>query len=185
MTRMLPILATLLLTSGAALAQNAHPAPSGGSGAAAPATDEFVKEASAGSRFEIEAGRVAAAQGKDRQIKQFGQRMVKDHGKASKSLEATLKSDKGANLAPADGLLPEQQQKLDALKQARDADFDKLYAKTMVEDHQEDVGKFQAYVQGGDDPKVKAFAKKTLPVLKMHLSMITRLNTKLNGNAAN
>lgn len=195
MKRILPILTAALLASGAAYAQSSQPMSSGqttapgrstaSAGTAAPSTEAFVKDASAGSQFEIQSGQIAEQQGQNKQIKAFGARMVKDHGKAAKDLEAALKSDKDKSLQPATELTPDQQQKLSQLKQANGADFDKLYAQTMVEDHHEDVDKFQAYAGVGDDPKVKAFAKKTLNVIKMHLAMITKINAKLNKTAMN
>jgi len=41
----------------------------------------------------------------------------------------------------------------------------------MVKDHTKDVSAFTKESQSGKDPEVKAFAEKTLPTLKNHLTM--------------
>jgi putative membrane protein len=43
--------------------------------------------------------------------------------------------------------------------------------KDMVQDHQEDVADFRKEAETGQDPQLKAFAAKYLPVLEKHLQM--------------
>jgi len=45
----------------------------------------------------------------------------------------------------------------------------------MVDDHKEDVSKFQDEANKGNDAEVKAFAAKTLPVLQKHLDHIQKI----------
>lgn len=49
--------------------------------------------------------------------------------------------------------------------------FDAAYARDMVKDHQQDVAEFRKEARAGQDPALKAFARKTLPVLQQHLQM--------------
>lgn len=189
MIRVLPVLTAALLVSAGASAQTAHPRAShaaapAGSSEPAPATQDFVNDAASGGMFEVAAGKVAEAQGQNKNIKSFGARMVKDHTRANKELQAAVRSDKSGNLQLPTDMTSDQQSKLDQLKNAKGADFDKAYAQTMVEDHKEDLSKFQAYAKGGDDPKIKAFARKTAAVIKMHYEMINRIAAKLNKTAA-
>ena len=53
--------------------------------------------------------------------------------------------------------------------------FDAAYAQMQVMAHQEAVGMFTAYAQGGVDPAMRAFAQQVLPSLRMHLTMAQRL----------
>jgi putative membrane protein len=48
----------------------------------------------------------------------------------------------------------------------------------MVQDHQEDVADFQKEATSGQDPALKSFAQKYLPVLKQHLGMAESLQAK-------
>ena len=55
----------------------------------------FVKKASQGGMLEVELGKVAAAQGDSQDVKDFGSKMVEDHGKAN--------DDKASNHRKAGG----------------------------------------------------------------------------------
>jgi putative membrane protein len=59
------------------------------------------------------------------------------------------------------------------------ADFDKAFAEDMVSDHKKAVAAFEKAANNSKDPDVKAFAAKTLPTLKMHLSMAEDLQQKV------
>src|SRR3954470_8288779 len=52
------------------------------------------------------------------------------------------------------------------------ANFDKQYIYTTSHDYQEDIRLFQQEAQSGDDKDLKAYAAKTLPMLKAHLAML-------------
>ena len=45
-------------------------------------------------------------------------------------------------------------------------------------DHQETVQLFRTEAGSGQDPALKAFAQKTLPILEQHLQMAQALNKK-------
>ena len=48
---------------------------------------------------------------------------------------------------------------------------DRAYISAMVKDHKEDIAEFEKEASSGSDPNIKAFAAKTLPTLKEHLTM--------------
>jgi putative membrane protein len=66
-----------------------------------PAGDaKFIKQVASGGKAEVELGRLASERGGSDAVKQFGQRMVNDHGKANEEL-AQLAQQKGVTL-PSD-----------------------------------------------------------------------------------
>ncbi len=65
------------------------------------------------------------------------------------------------------------------LKKKKGADFDKEYMKEMVDDHEKDVDKFRQQAENGNDPELKAFAGKTLPVLIIHQDSAKKINSVL------
>ncbi|WP_210490097.1 DUF4142 domain-containing protein [Rufibacter aurantiacus] len=125
----------------------------------------FLMAAASGGLLEVQAGKLATTRGEDPGVKQFGQRMITDHTKANTELKA-LAAKKGITLPPT--LLPEHKQHLDMLSQQGNADFDKMYMQHMVEDHDKDIKVFEQQATSGKDPDLKAFAAKTLPVLREH-----------------
>jgi len=64
---------------------------------------------------------------------------------------------------------------IDDLNAAHPEDFDKTYAKQQVTAHQKADELFTKYAAKGDDAVVKAFAVKTLPVIKQHLEAAMKL----------
>ena len=50
--------------------------------------------------------------------------------------------------------------------------FDHSYVKTMVDDHEEDIMKFEKEAKEGKDAEARAFASATLPTLRDHLKQI-------------
>jgi putative membrane protein len=133
---------------------------------------EFLMEAAMGGMMEVELGRLAAQQGGSDAVKQFGQRMVDDHGKANQEL-MSLASSKGMTL-PAQ-LDEKHQKEVTKLSSLTGADFDREYTKMMVSDHRKDVSEFEKQSTRGTDADLKAFATKTLPTLQEHLQMAESL----------
>ena len=136
----------------------------------------FAVAAAAGGLAEVELGRIARYKGASVQVKAFGTMMVSDHSKAGNELKALAKS-KGISL-PATLDHGEQQIK-DDLSGKSGADFDKAYIKNMIGDHQKDIKDFQEAIGTLQDADLKAFAEKTLPILKMHLAAVQKINDQL------
>ena len=140
----------------------------------------FLMEAAMGGMLEVELGRLATQQGASEAVKQFGQRMVDDHGKANQEL-MSLAQSKGITL-PTE--LDEKHKKdMTKLSALTGADFDREYGKMMLSDHRKDVSEFEKQSTRGGDADLKAFATKTLPTLKEHLQMAESLpGAKATGN---
>lgn len=125
---------------------------------------------------EVELGKLASTKAADKEVKDFGSKMVADHTKANDELKA-LAAKKSVTL-PTE---PTAKQKSDKeeLSKLAGAEFDKKYVEMMVEDHEKDVAEFQKQADGATDADVKAFAAKTLPTLKSHLEMIKAIHAKM------
>lgn len=136
---------------------------------AASANDQmFVTKAAQGGMMEVELGNVASNQGNDPSVKDFGQHMVTDHGKANDALKMAAAKD---GLTVPDSPSAKQEAAVEKFKTKKGSAFDKAYAKSMVKDHKEDIALFEKEARSGKSPAVKAFAQETLPTLKQHLKM--------------
>ncbi|MDQ0472959.1 DUF4142 domain-containing protein [Labrys wisconsinensis] len=127
---------------------------------------DFAGKASVGNAFEVQEAKLAVKQSKDGKVKSFARMMVKDHTAAEKKLEAAAKAS-GAPVGTA--LDADHQAKLDALNGKTGADFDKAYMADQIQAHTEAADLLAGYSQSGGAPKLKAWAKATLPTVKMHL----------------
>lgn len=133
------------------------------------ADKDFIMEAASGGLMEVELGRTASTNAASQKVKDFGKMMVTDHSKANTELKAIAgKKNVTIPATPAE----KHQSHINELKAKNGADFDKAYVDMMVDDHKEDINKFEEEAKNGKDPDVKAFASKTLPVLQKHLKSI-------------
>jgi putative membrane protein len=145
-------------------------------GALSDADRKFVEEAAEGGQMEVELGQLAQQKASNDAVKQFGQRMATDHGKAGQEL-AQLAAGKGVEL-PKQPPRKSQMEK-DRLSKASGAAFDREYVKMMVKDHEKDVAAFKRASQQAQDPDLKAWAAKTLPTLEDHLKSIKQIESQV------
>jgi putative membrane protein len=129
---------------------------------------EFITKVAQGGKTEVELGQLALKQATSEDVKQFAQRMIDDHSKSGEEL-SSLAVSKGITL-PAD-LDKKHKEKLDKLAKFSGADFDREYMKKMVNDHNMNVTLFEQQAKNGKDAETKAWAEKTLPTLREHLTM--------------
>jgi putative membrane protein len=139
-------------------------------------TDQpFVQKAVIGGLAEVQLGKMAVEHAASPDVKQFGQRMIEDHGRANQELMALL-SQKGISVPTA--LDAKHQKEADRLAKLQGAAFDRAYIKHMVKDHEQDVKLFSTEAKNGKDPELKRFAAQTLPTLEAHLNMVRTLAKK-------
>jgi putative membrane protein len=172
------------------------PSQKPGASTAAMSSDvEFIKKAAEGGMKEVEVGKLAQSRASDSNVKAFADRMVKDHGAANTELMSLAKS-KGVMLPPspdrrsttADAAKPEpgargtSGQRPDPLENLKGAEFDRAYMTKMVEDHEKTVQLFEQEATSGKDAEVKAWAAKTLPTLREHLSQARSVRDRLSAS---
>ena len=121
---------------------------------------------------EVKLGELAASNGQRDDVKQFGQRMVKEHGGINDDLKA-LAAQKGVTLP--DSLDAEHQGVVDKMSALSGADFDDAYIAGMIKDHKMDAKAFKAESSATKDTDVKGFVDKTIPVVQEHLKVITAM----------
>jgi putative membrane protein len=142
----------------------------------------FVMNAAIGGMAEVEMGKLAAQKAESESVKQFGQKMVDDHGKANEDLKAVAETQKIDIPVSLDS---KHQATIDRLSKLSGSAFDKAYVKEMVKDHNADVKEFQKEAQNGQDSAVRGFASKTLPTLQEHQLKIREIDKNGTTKATN
>ena len=136
----------------------------------------FANKAAVGGMAEVARGKMAAAKGASKEVKDFGNMMVMDHGKANDELKGIAQKK---NITLPAGLDAEHQAKSDSLSKLSGAAFDKAYVAAMVEGHKKTLALMQSEARGGKDADLKGFAAKTAPVVQHHLDEITKIQASL------
>lgn len=141
-------------------------------GASGATTDKgsiaFMEKAASHSMAEVELGKLAQERAADPQVKEFGERMARDHAKAGEELKPIADAK---NVALPSAPDKAHHREYDKLAKKSGADFDRAYMKAMLDDHKKDVKEFQKEAQKGKDADVKGFASKSLPTLEEHLRL--------------
>jgi putative membrane protein len=140
-----------------------------------PSTPDFVSQAAISGMFEIQSSKLAETRATDEGTKTFARQMVADHEKASAELKA-LAPEAAPGVVLPTTLDRAHQATLDKLKDLQGGDFTAQYHDDQVEAHEDAVSLFERYAEGGDNPKLKAWAASTAPVLKHHLEMAEKLD---------
>ena len=108
------------------------------------------------------------AQGQSAEVKKIGSRMAADYSRANSELQALAKK-KGLSMDMSKGK-PRNFPK---------ASFDHQYLYNLEEDHKADIKTFEQEAKSGDDADVKAWAAKTVAVLKTHLALVKDARKKV------
>ena len=145
-------------------------------GSLSPAGKLFIKDAASASLMEIQLGKVAHDKGSSQEVKDFGDRMVLDHGNASDGLRTIA--------AQMNLKLPSQVERKHNLMIAKLSDlsgheFDKKYMQAMVRHHLRNIALLKNAIKKVKDQDLKNWAVTTLPVLQEHLHMAKEVSLKL------
>ena len=137
---------------------------------------EFIETAAVGGAAEVQLGTLATQRASRPAVKDFGAKMVRDHGAANAEL-ATLARSKGIQVPTA--LDAEHQAVRDRLMALQGPDFDRAYMQEMVKDHTQDVAEFERASQTARDMDVRTWAARTLPTLREHLALARDINSQI------
>ena len=155
MRRLVYVLALGLTGGGVALAANVG-------------DKTFVDKAAESGMAEVQISKLAMDKGDSTEVKQFARKMVEDHTKAGVELKQIAEKQN----IPVPSAMDDKHQKVyDQLQKLSGPAFDKAYMRAMASDHDEAVKLFKQQSQSGQDPELKSFAMKTLPVLEKHDDM--------------
>jgi len=137
----------------------------------------FAVTASRENLAEIELGQLAIKNAKGKRFKNFGWLMVKDHGKANNKLMAMAQLKKLPLPSKIDST---EQNKITQLAKKTGGDFNNAYVAMMLDDGKKDVKVFTDASTKTQDPDIKSYAKKTLPVIQKHLDAINAIHDSMS-----
>ncbi|HEY8357131.1 MAG TPA: DUF4142 domain-containing protein [Ramlibacter sp.] len=134
---------------------------------------KFIEEAAGSGMFEVQVSQLAASKATDAQVKSYASMLVDHHTAANNEL-VKIANAKGVELpaAPKRSLRKD----IEKLGKKSGAEFDRDYIRDVgIKAHQKDIKLFEKASKDAKDAEVKAFAAKTLPVLRDHLAQAQKL----------
>ena len=130
---------------------------------------KFMMMAAKGGMMEIEMGRLALQKSTNDSVRQYAQKMIDDHTMAGDELKQ-LAASKGVMLPM--NVEAKHMAMMAKMQRMSGMDFDMMYVKEVgVKAHQDMEKLYMKESMSGKDMETKAFAARTLPVVRMHLQM--------------
>lgn len=141
-----------------------------------PLTNEtYVVRAATSDMYEIEAGKLAMANGQSEQTRQFGKMMVDDHTKSSQDMKAAVDRSSLETPIPA-RLDAEHQGMIERLRNAQGAAFDSEYQTQQMAAHTKALALHEGYANGNtDNADLKGFAQQVVPVIRKHHDQVSTM----------
>ena len=137
---------------------------------------QFMMIAAKDGMKEVHMGQMAAQQGQSDTVKKLGQQIAADHQKSNQQLMA---------IAAKKGVKPDTRATEHGMSKRDMKNFDQAWIGMMINDHQKDIAAYQKQAQNGADPELRAYARKTLPVLQKHLKMVQQAQQKMGSGGTN
>lgn len=135
---------------------------------------DFVKEAASSSLLEIQLGKLAQQKATSQEVKDFAQQMVKSHTTSTQKLKSVTETEVSSTLEQ------KHQQKIKALSEETGDDFDESYIDMMVQDHKDNIEKFEDAQENVSDPALKQWISSSLAEMKQHQQKVKSIQEKMN-----
>jgi putative membrane protein len=137
----------------------------------------FLMTAASSNLLEIRAGQMASQKASNPEVRRFAQMMVSHHMSTSQELKA-IAVPMSTSLPQT--MMPVHQAMADRLMDKTGKNFDEAYMDIMETAHKLDVAMFEVKSNAAESASVKAFATKTLPMLRSHHDMADALEKKVD-----
>ena len=132
------------------------------------ATKTFLLEMNDARMMDLEEGKQAAQKGTTNEVRQYGEKMIKEQTYLLKQFQIFAFSKK---IELPKSISDKKLNALNDLKEKTGKDLDKKFISMICIDHTRDVKKFKKALQS-DDLEVAKFASQHLPMIQDHLAEI-------------
>lgn len=177
-SRMLAVLAAVVLAATPALAADEVGTPDAGTIVGTPDV-EFMKAAAQTDMEEIATGELAQEKSQNEAVKEFAAQMIAEH---SRNAREQVKLSRRLRMALPMSLYGEHKANVEMLSALEGEAFDRAYVEAMVKGHEKALNMFRREAGFGWDPDVRAFAAKALPSLQMHYEHAVALHKGMRQN---
>lgn len=127
-------------------------------------SEAFLKKAIEGNFAEVSMGDLAQKNGQSDAVKSFGKMLSTDHAAAN---QKAMDAAKGIGMDAPSEQNAKQKADYDKMSKMSGADFDKMFAKHMVADHQKDIAEYRKASKTKD--AAGEYASGEIDTLQKHL----------------
>lgn len=134
---------------------------------------EFIEAALLGGMFEVQSSRSAQIQQISREMLDFAQKMVDEHGRANRELETLARKH---DFTPPARLDKTHQRQLDELSRLEGHEFERAYRDAQWMAHDRAFRLFESAEDDVDNAALRSFIARTLPTLREHRLDLMEMN---------
>jgi putative membrane protein len=134
----------------------------------------FVTKAADDGKAEVQIAQLAAQRATNPDVKQFAERMVRDHTAVNQELMG-IASSKNVKLDQDN----DKDRAYNKLAKKSGEDFDREFVQHMVDEHEKDVKLFEKAASDAKDPEIRGFASKHVGHLREHLQIVQGLQASV------
>src|ERR1700712_1671073 len=127
-------------------------------------SEAFLKKAIEGNFAEVSMGDLAQKNGQSDSVKSYGKMLSSDHAAAN---QKAMDAAKSLGVTPPSGPNAKQMADYNKMSKISGADFDKMFASHMVEDHQKDIAEYKKETKMKD--AAGEYASSQIDTLQKHL----------------
>lgn len=132
----------------------------------------FARQALEGGMAEVQLGQLASQKSSSEDVKQFGQKMVRDHTQLNDQMKPIARK---IGVRPPTHLSKKDQELFNKLQGMSGAEFDDAYIKAMVSDHRKDLSDFRQEADSTQNSDLKQAAQHGAQVISEHLRLAEKL----------
>jgi len=129
---------------------------------------QFLIMAAKADMTEAHEGQMAETRAGRADVKELGKTLSQDHTESYERLTA-LAAKTGISIPK--GINVSRDRTIEALARLKGTQFDRAFARDEVGAHRQAIAMFKREAEHGQDPDVKAYASKMVPVLEKHLQL--------------
>jgi putative membrane protein len=137
----------------------------------------FLIDAGSSNLLEIQVGGLAAQKGASPDVRKFAQTMVALHTQNDQELKTLAK---GLNATLPITMLPVHQHLADRMLDKTGKSFDESYMDLMEKAHKLDIAMFEVKSKNAENPAVKSFAARNLPLLHSRRALADKIEKKVD-----
>jgi putative membrane protein len=126
----------------------------------------LVKDAASINLMEMQLGRVAREKGASFDVREFGNRLEREHGRANEDLKAIAMQK---NLKLPRKLERRHAQMVAQLAGLSGGEFDRAFLRLMVKNHGKSIARFKKALRKVKDSDLIAWTNTMIPMLEQHL----------------
>jgi putative membrane protein len=130
---------------------------------------DFVNAAGIGGLFEVESSQLALERASSGKVHDFATMMIADHGAINAEFQSVVQGQ-GAHVPSS--LDAQHEREMEELRHLSGPAFDRKYLDLQRDAHNGAIKAFESAASDCDNPQLRSFASKTLPILRSHRSHI-------------